>query len=68
MSASESLGSGAVAGFASVLALQPLDVLKTRLQETPHHGIAWSRRVMTVVQNTVRNDGVFGFWRGTCKG
>ncbi|PJF17617.1 Solute carrier family 25 member 38 [Paramicrosporidium saccamoebae] len=58
MSASESLGSGAVAGFASVLALQPLDVLKTRLQEMPRHSTTWNKRVMAVVQNTVRNDGI----------
>lgn len=51
--------SGAVAGLASVLALQPLDVLKTRLQEAPN------RKIIPTISHTLKNEGIFAFWRGT---
>lgn len=64
-SAGSSFVSGAVAGLASVLALQPLDVIKTRLQETPRSAAPWSVRLVGVLRNTWKQDGAAGFWRGT---
>lgn len=55
----ESLYSGAIAGFVSVLALEPLDVLKTRLQEPSSHPM------MTRIWNVYQTNGLRGYWRGT---
>lgn len=63
--AKNSLASGAIAGFTSVLALQPLDVVKTRLQETSKSAEGWSQRVSKVLVGTIKEDGLQGFWRGT---
>jgi solute carrier family 25 protein 38 len=65
--AKDSLSSGALAGLASVLILQPLDVLKTRLQETPRTTASWNERITGVLRGTLKQDGILGFWRGTCK-
>lgn len=59
----ETAKAGAVAGLASVLVLQPLDVLKTRLQESPKQ--QGGGHIEWVVRETIRRDGVTGFWRGT---
>lgn len=62
---SSPLGSGAIAGFASCIMLQPLDLIKTRLQEEPIH-LKWSTRLATSFNKVLTNDGWMGFWRGTC--
>jgi solute carrier family 25 protein 38 len=64
-SVADSLTSGALAGLASVIALQPLDVLKTRLQEQPRSNVGWIKRTNDVIKCTIKNDGTLGFWRGT---
>lgn len=61
----ESLSSGALAGLASVLALQPLDVIKTRLQEQPRTTAPWHLRLQDAIGAIQRQHGVLGFWRGT---
>ena len=53
---------GAVAGLASCLLLQPLDVLKTRLQESRSSDPA-TRRLFGIVHLT-KMDGIASFWRG----
>ena len=67
----EPFHAGAVASFVSVLALQPLDVLKTRIQE--NQKIATSHSGSTEVANTLlrtvsvqyQQEGIISFWRGT---
>ncbi|KAL4082149.1 mitochondrial carrier domain-containing protein [Scleroderma yunnanense] len=60
------LFSGALSGFAGAVLLQPLDLLKTRIQQGD--GAPGSRNT-TVIWNTsqdiVRKDGIKGLWRGT---
>ncbi|KPV77325.1 uncharacterized protein RHOBADRAFT_33504 [Rhodotorula graminis WP1] len=56
------LASGAVSGAASVFMLQPLDLIKTRVQQDPAPPRA---RIWTTAKDVVRNDGVRGLWRGT---
>lgn len=64
--AGRSLASGAVAGLASVFLLQPLDVVKTRLQELPRcRGTPPFARLGRVLRDTLQADGVAGLWRGT---
>lgn len=63
--ASHSLSSGALAGFVSVLALQPLDVIKTRLQETPRSSLSWHRRLQQTLRAIHQPNGPMGYWRGT---
>lgn len=59
------MSSGALAGLASVLSLQPLDVIKTRLQEMPATTAPWYSRISPVIRTTYQNHGLSGFWRGT---
>lgn len=64
--AGKSLTSGALAGLASVFLLQPLDVVKTRLQELPRRGEHPPfARLHGVLRDTLQSDGITGFWRGT---
>lgn len=60
------LGSGAIAGLASCMLLQPFDLLKTRLQEESIH-LKWSTRLFASFNRIWQVDGWMGFWRGTCK-
>ncbi|PWN39229.1 mitochondrial carrier [Ceraceosorus guamensis] len=72
--------SGGASGLASCLLLQPLDLLKTRMQQSPRlrsaddgngtRGRDWSatgrtRRLVGVARNVVNEEGVKGLWRGT---
>ncbi|CEH13486.1 Predicted mitochondrial carrier protein [Ceraceosorus bombacis] len=72
--------SGGASGLASCLLLQPLDLLKTRMQQSPRlrsaddgngkRGRDWSatgrtRRLVGVARNVVHEEGVKGLWRGT---
>ncbi|ORX38358.1 mitochondrial carrier domain-containing protein [Kockovaella imperatae] len=63
LKAQHHLASGALSGLCSAVCLQPLDLLKTRLQQR-YEGTQ-RRRVGTVVREVVRDDGVTGLWRGT---
>ncbi|CDZ98674.1 mitochondrial carrier [Phaffia rhodozyma] len=60
-SAADHLLSGAVSGLASSVLLQPLDLLKTRIQQQGHS----SRKTWEVTKNVIRDGGVLGLWRGT---
>ncbi|KAI6094477.1 solute carrier family 25 member 38 [Pisolithus croceorrhizus] len=64
---SQHLFSGALSGFAGAVLLQPLDLLKTRIQQGD---VAQQRtRNTTIIWRTagdiVKQDGVKGLWRGT---
>ncbi|GAA6004771.1 hypothetical protein JCM11491_002223 [Sporobolomyces phaffii] len=70
--ASWHLASGAVSGAASVLILQPLDLIKTRIQQPQSHVPASSRAPVSVppgiwatTRRVVAQDGLTGLWRGT---
>ncbi|GAA5927450.1 Hem25p [Sporobolomyces koalae] len=75
--ASWHLASGAVSGAASVLILQPLDLIKTRIQQppplsVPAEAIAASSKtrlpppaIWTTTKQVVKADGLAGLWRGT---
>ncbi|OCF32700.1 solute carrier family 25, member 38 [Kwoniella heveanensis BCC8398] len=70
LKASHHLMSGALSGFSSAVVLQPLDLLKTRLQQasgsaSAQEGGLKRRRIRAVVKQVLREDGVPGLWRGT---
>ncbi|CAE6411690.1 unnamed protein product [Rhizoctonia solani] len=61
-SAAQHLASGALSGFASSVALQPLDLLKTQLQKGGHgKGLTG---ILGIAKSTVEKKGVLGLWRG----
>ncbi|KAH9923262.1 mitochondrial carrier domain-containing protein [Fomitopsis serialis] len=65
--AGQHLLSGAISGLASTITLQPLDLLKTRMQQGDGR-VSTSRHtgtVVSLVRDIVRTDGVLGLWRGT---
>ncbi|CAK9780611.1 mitochondrial carrier [Cutaneotrichosporon oleaginosum] len=62
--AAHHLTSGALSGLTSAVCLQPLDLLKTRLQQGNTVGRK-RHRLGAVVRQVVRDDGVTGLWRGT---
>ncbi|KZS94048.1 mitochondrial carrier [Sistotremastrum niveocremeum HHB9708] len=66
MSLGQHLTSGAISGFTSAIALQPFDLLKTRLQQSDDHvrGRA-PRNVFQVTKEILAKDGPLGLWRGT---
>ncbi|KAJ3161406.1 hypothetical protein HDU86_007188 [Geranomyces michiganensis] len=51
---------GALSGLAACVALQPLDLVKTRLQQETRRISLWS-----VASSVVASDGAAGLWRGT---
>ncbi|KAG8722453.1 hypothetical protein FRC08_001969 [Ceratobasidium sp. 394] len=62
-SAPQHLASGAMSGLCSSLALQPLDLLKTRLQRGgAGKGLGG---IFTIARSVVAQNGVLGLWRGT---
>ncbi|BEJ14018.1 hypothetical protein CspHIS471_0311920 [Cutaneotrichosporon sp. HIS471] len=62
--ATHHLASGALSGLTSAVCLQPLDLLKTRLQQGYNVGRK-RHRLGPVVRQVLRDDGVTGLWRGT---
>jgi len=62
--ASHHLFSGGLSGFVSVLTLQPLDLLKTRLQQLSN-GAPGKAGLFAVTRQIVEADGKLGLWRGT---
>ncbi|KAG8688455.1 hypothetical protein FRC11_005422 [Ceratobasidium sp. 423] len=61
-SAVQHLASGALSGLASSVALQPLDLLKTQLQEGGHgKGLTG---ILGIARSTVEKRGIVGLWRG----
>ncbi|EPT05528.1 hypothetical protein FOMPIDRAFT_1044854 [Fomitopsis schrenkii] len=65
--AGQHLLSGAVSGLASTITLQPLDLLKTRLQQGDQRirSSSHAGTIVSIARDIVRTDGVFGLWRGT---
>lgn len=74
VNAGHHLLSGGLSGLTSAVCLQPLDLLKTRLQQGYDVGRKrWvgrgitdrSHRLGAVARQVVADDGVLGLWRGT---
>ncbi|KAI0959225.1 hypothetical protein AcW1_004112 [Taiwanofungus camphoratus] len=64
---SQHLISGALSGFASSICLQPLDLLKTRLQQgdgSPYRPSNMAL-LLSTTRDIVRINGLSGLWRGT---
>lgn len=70
--------SGGASGLVSCLLLQPLDLLKTRMQQAPSSQMQQqqsvarlatprqrTQRLVRVARQVMREDGLRGFWRGT---
>ncbi|TIB31036.1 hypothetical protein E3P84_03106 [Wallemia ichthyophaga] len=75
---SQRLLSGATSGFAAAVALQPFDVIKTRLQQVEGHNDSLSEknirnmrkmlkstRVYDITKGIIKDEGLAGLWRGT---
>lgn len=65
---SATLLSGATSGLVSCILLQPLDLLKTRLQQANSRTAPLgtkTQRLANTIQNVVAQDGIKGLWRGT---
>lgn len=58
----ETLGYGACAGFISVYATMPFDVVKTRMQGL---GASKYKNTLDCAMTVIKNDGVSGLWKGT---
>lgn len=62
------LVSGAIGASISCLVLQPLDVIKTRLQEEQlKKNASASKRIPYVIRNILETKGIFGVWQGVSK-
>ncbi|KAH0839532.1 solute carrier family 25 member 38 [Lanmaoa asiatica] len=62
----QQLFSGALSGFASAVLLQPLDLLKTRVQQGD--SAPGSRNTILIwrtAHEIIKRDGIVGLWRGT---
>lgn len=61
------LFSGALSGFVGAILLQPLDLLKTRIQqgETVYSTPRGTSVIWNTAQIVVKQDGIRGLWRGT---
>ncbi|KAK0553882.1 hypothetical protein OC845_001019 [Tilletia horrida] len=63
------LASGATSGLASCVLLQPMDLLKTRMQQEKQAASSSSTgnsgRLAHTIRTVIRDDGVRGLWRGT---
>lgn len=57
--------SGALSGFTSAILLQPLDVLKTRVQQDTQGRVAGKVQIPGLVRSICAREGVVGLWRGT---
>ncbi|KDQ14162.1 hypothetical protein BOTBODRAFT_352351 [Botryobasidium botryosum FD-172 SS1] len=62
--ASHHLFSGGLSGLVSVLTLQPLDLLKTRVQQI-QHATPGKGGIFAVTRHILATDGTLGLWRGT---
>lgn len=68
IASSATLLSGAASGLVSCVLLQPLDLLKTRLQQANSQNApigTKTRRLAKTVEAVVQRDGIRGLWRGT---
>jgi hypothetical protein len=54
------LTAGALSGLSACVILQPLDLIKTRLQLLPSDS-----SIRCIIQSTLSNEGILGLWRGT---
>ncbi|KAI8150077.1 mitochondrial carrier domain-containing protein [Fennellomyces sp. T-0311] len=65
------LAGGAMSGMTSCIMLQPLDLIKTRLQQSTHDTVlnttALRKRhtMLTTIKDIVKTNGASGLWRGT---
>ncbi|RWS07476.1 Solute carrier family 25 member 38-like protein [Dinothrombium tinctorium] len=53
---------GSISGTSSTILFQPLDLIKTRMQ---NECIARKGRMISIVINTIKNENVTGLWKGT---
>ncbi|KAG9015057.1 hypothetical protein FRB90_004996 [Tulasnella sp. 427] len=56
---------GATSGFCSTIVLQPLDLVKTRVQQSYDSVHGSPRGAIAVSRQVVAHDGLLGLWRGT---
>ncbi|KAF8554100.1 solute carrier family 25 member 38 [Imleria badia] len=62
----QQLFSGALSGFASAVLLQPLDLLKTRVQQGDSApGSRNTTLIWRTAHDIIKRDGIGGLWRGT---
>ncbi|KAG9317054.1 solute carrier family 25 member 38 [Chiua virens] len=62
---SQQLFFGAVSGFTSAILLQPMDLLKTRVQQGDTAPGSRTTFVWRTAKDIVKQDGIVGLWRGT---
>ncbi|XP_077525825.1 mitochondrial glycine transporter A-like isoform X3 [Haemaphysalis longicornis] len=56
---------GSLSGTCSTLLFQPLDLLKTRLQQPPAAGETSRAGMFKHIAHVIKNEKVFGLWKGT---
>ncbi|ORY94687.1 solute carrier family 25 member 38 [Syncephalastrum racemosum] len=59
------MAGGAVSGMTACVILQPLDLIKTRLQQTRHHHPKGHSTLLSTCRDIINTNGVGGLWRGT---
>ena len=60
---------GCTSSFIACFALQPLDILKTQIQENLYSDLKYKKQTnyLSIIKNIYLKNGILGFWKGLSK-